>query len=86
MLLDIDKHVNILILSADSDLSDPRAGVFAGRRNILWDGRDLSQPSFGTGRDIFIPLFLLDQILPVDFFSKISKLIWRCKFTSIELF
>ena len=48
MLLDIDKHVNILILSADSDLSDPRAGVFAGRRNILWDGWDSSQPSYGS--------------------------------------
>ena len=40
----------------------------------------------GTGQDISILLSLLDQILSAEFFSKISKLFWRWKFTSIRLF
>jgi hypothetical protein len=31
----------------------------------------------GTGQGIFILLSLLDQILSAEFFSKISKLLWR---------
>ena len=40
---------------------------------FLWQILTLS----GTGQDIFIPLFLLDQILSAEFLSKISKLFWR---------
>ena len=41
---------------------------------------------FGMGWDTFIPLSFFDQILSAIFFSKISKLFWRWKFTSIRLF
>jgi hypothetical protein len=41
---------------------------------------------FGMGGDTFIPLSFLDHILSADFFSKISKLFWRWKLTSIGLF
>ena len=35
------------------------------------------------GRALSTPLSFLDQILPADFFSEISKLFWRSKLTSI---
>ena len=32
---------------------------------------------FGTGQDTFTLMSLLDQILSAEFFSKVSKLLWR---------
>ena len=40
----------------------------------------------GTGQGIFNLMFLLDQILSADFFSKISKLFWSLKLWLIGLF
>ena len=39
----------------------------------------------GIRYDIFMALFFLEQILSAEFLSKVSKLFWRWKLTSIEL-
>ena len=40
----------------------------------------------GTGQGTFTLMFLLNQILSAEFFSKISKLFWRLKLRLIGLF
>ena len=40
---------------------------------------------FWHGREYFYPLVLFGSVLSAEFFSKISKLFWRCKLTSIRL-